>query len=263
MSVTDFKGAALPLAGGDVEAVAAYLGVEIAALRAVLLVEARGGGFLRDGRPVILFERHVFHRETGGRFSADYPDISNRRAGGYGKGGANQYSRLEKAIVLDRAAALRSSSWGLGQVMGFNHVSAGYERVEEFVAAMMHSEGAQLLAMASLIVTNGLQGALRARRWSRFAKGYNGPAFTKNRYHIKLRDAYRARPRAEKRIPDPIPYAKVSDLVGPTKGDLARAPVAAKPPRPKVAPPADTANPLTVLLAALAAILKNLFGARR
>jgi hypothetical protein len=35
------------------------------------------------------------------------------------------YPRLAQAIAIDRPAALRSASWGLGQIMGFNHELAG------------------------------------------------------------------------------------------------------------------------------------------
>ncbi|WP_328515044.1 N-acetylmuramidase domain-containing protein [Ralstonia pseudosolanacearum] len=36
-------------------------------MRAVNEVESRGSGFLPDGRPVILFERHVMYRQLQGR----------------------------------------------------------------------------------------------------------------------------------------------------------------------------------------------------
>ena len=34
--------------------------------------------------------------------------------------GKYQYERLAAAMVLNRRAALRSASWGIGQVMGFH-----------------------------------------------------------------------------------------------------------------------------------------------
>lgn len=62
---------------------------------------------------------------SAGRFDTVAPDISGP-AGGYGPL-ALQYARLEKALALCEQAglgvepALRSASWGMGQVMGFNH----------------------------------------------------------------------------------------------------------------------------------------------
>src|SRR5436305_5353027 len=116
----EFVGTAFPLSQGGVNETLTSSGLGIAELWAVLSVETSGCGFLDDRRPKILFERHVFSRETNGGFDASHPDLSNPTAGGYGAGGAAQYDRLQRAIVLDREAALLSTSWGLGQVMGYN-----------------------------------------------------------------------------------------------------------------------------------------------
>jgi peptidoglycan hydrolase-like protein with peptidoglycan-binding domain len=48
------------LADRDILAVANDLGVEVAAIKAVYVIESRGKGFLPDGRPKILFEGHIF-----------------------------------------------------------------------------------------------------------------------------------------------------------------------------------------------------------
>ena len=44
----------------DLIAAADRLDVPLASIKAVNEVESSGRGFLADGRPVILFERHVF-----------------------------------------------------------------------------------------------------------------------------------------------------------------------------------------------------------
>ncbi|NJM92326.1 MAG: N-acetylmuramidase family protein [Rhodospirillaceae bacterium] len=77
-------------------------------------------------RPKILFERHIFHQRTNGKFDATHPDISHPKWGEYGKASA-QYDRLGRAMALDRQAALESASWGLPQVMGFNAVSSAMQ----------------------------------------------------------------------------------------------------------------------------------------
>ena len=46
----------------DYQKAAKELNCEVAAIRAVAEVESLKGGFLPDGRPKILFERHVFHQ---------------------------------------------------------------------------------------------------------------------------------------------------------------------------------------------------------
>jgi hypothetical protein len=155
---------------------------------AVLAVETSGCGFLPDRRPQILFERHVFHRLTGGRF--DDGDISDSKAGGYGPAGAHQYDRLSRAIAKDRTAALRSASWGLGQILGENCAIAGFADVETMVAAMSDSEDAQLQAVCAFIKSSKLDAFMQAHDWASFARKYNGPGFAKNHYDVRLREEH-------------------------------------------------------------------------
>lgn len=186
----EFRGKAVPLDQGGLDEVAHGLGVGTAEVWTVLSVETRGCGFLADRRPAILFERHIFSGRTNHRFDSVYPDISNPIVGGYSKDGAREYDRLERAIALDREAALCSASWGIAQVMGFNTEAAGYGSVEDMVAAMVASENSQVMAMALLIKHNNLDAALRGHDWVAFAKGYNGPDYARNRYDAKLSAAY-------------------------------------------------------------------------
>jgi len=186
----EFSGTAQPLDVEGMSEVYGRLGVGVVEVWAVLTVETRGCGFLPDRRPFILFERHIFSRETGGGFDAVHPDISNPVPGGYGAGGANQYERLGRAMELDRPAALRSTSWGIGQVMGFNAGICGFRDVEEMVAAVSLSEKDQLIAMAGEIVHNRIDSALRNHDWAKFARIYNGPDYRKNSYDIRLSAAY-------------------------------------------------------------------------
>ena len=187
---TEFVGKGTPLSQQGIDTASTRLGVGAAEIWAVLTVETTGCGFLPDRRPKILFERHVFHRETDGRFDAAAPDLSDRTAGGYGQGGAHQYDRLARAVAFDRRAALCSASWGIGQVMGFNAKSVGLGSVEDMVQEMAASEDAQLRAMLEFVRTNGLHLAMQQHTWRTFARGYNGPDFEKNAYDTKLAQAF-------------------------------------------------------------------------
>jgi hypothetical protein len=181
-----FEGSAKPLTQQGINNAVDSLGIEPAALWAVLTVETSGCGFLPDHRPKILFERHWFSRLTNKRFDDQAPDVSNPTAGGYGAGGAFQYERLEKAIALDRMAALKSTSWGLGQVMGFNATKVGFANVNALVAASQESEDAQLQAMAGFVQQANIAQHLRSGDWAQFAFHYNGTDFQKNKYDSKL-----------------------------------------------------------------------------
>ena len=183
--MNDFQGASLPLSQAGMAKTIELLGVSPAEVWTVLSVETKGFGYLDDRRPAILFERHIFRKQTGGRFDAVNPAVSAATAGGY-LGGAKEYDRLAQAVALDRHAALMSASWGIGQVVGFNFAAAGFSNVEEMVAAMVQSEDAQLEGMASFVKATGLSKPLASHDWAGFAKGYNGPAFAKNSYDTRL-----------------------------------------------------------------------------
>jgi hypothetical protein len=177
---------------------AMLLGVEVAALKAVIAVECRGLGFNADDTPVILFERHVFYlrlRSIGWLTKSKewanlYPEICNPIAGGYGKF-SEQHAKLSKASKLNRDVALESCSWGIGQVMGYHWKALGYASLQAFINAMYKDEASQLEAMCRYIKTNNLANALKRKDWKAFAKGYNGIAYAKNQYDVKLENAYK------------------------------------------------------------------------
>jgi hypothetical protein len=181
-----FEGKGRPLTENGLHAARRALGIDLPTLWTVMTVETRGCGFLPSRRPVILFERHIFHQRTGGRFDTRAPDLSNPRAGGYGADGEHQHERLKRAVALDRRAALESTSWGLGQVMGFNANIAGYRSVETMVRAMMLGEDSQLKAMMGYIQSERLAAMLKRRDWAGFAYRYNGPEYQRNRYDERL-----------------------------------------------------------------------------
>lgn len=175
----------------DYQMAATRLGVEVATIKAVVEVECNGSGFFKDGRTKILFEAHHFDRYTKGQFRQSHPNISsptwNRKL--Y-FGGVREYARFDEAKSLNAWAAMMSVSWGLGQIMGFNHVLCGYKTVESFVADMAISEGKQLMAMCEFIRNRGLVTALKKHEWNTFAYAYNGEGYRANAYHLKLASAY-------------------------------------------------------------------------
>lgn len=181
----------LPTAA-DFEAAASRLGCEVAAIRAVAEVEAgRHGAFLDSGEPVILFERHKFSAATGGRFDKSHPHLSNPKPGGYGSV-SRQHFRLQEAVALDREAALKSTSWGLFQILGSNFEAAGFGSVQAFVTAMIQGGvRAHLEAFVSFILADRqLLVAIRELDWRTFARIYNGPGYARNRYDTRLAEAH-------------------------------------------------------------------------
>lgn len=186
----EFAGTGRPIGTSNFQDATVALGVDDASLWALVAVESRGFGFFRDRRPVILFERHVFHSRTNGKFSGDNPDISNPTPGGYAKGTA-EYDRLEKAMGLDERAALESASWGLGQVMGWHAQQLGYADVYAMVGAIVNDEATHLQAIVDFLRGNPpLLRAFQTRTWAKVAFFYNGANYQKNHYDEKLEQNY-------------------------------------------------------------------------
>lgn len=170
----------------------------MASIRTITEVESRGDGFMANGHPVILFERHVMYRQLRDKFGkarADelaklHPDVVNSSPGGYGKE-SEQPKRLEKAASVDRECALNSASWGLFQIMGYHWRDLGYATQQTFINAMYKNEAGQLHAFCRFIKVNpGIHQALKNRNWERFAALYNGPAHAKHNYAGRMAAAY-------------------------------------------------------------------------
>lgn len=186
-----YQGKARRLDDIDLPRVGALIGVGEDEVRAILDVEAAGSGFDKMGRPKMLFEPHVFWRELR-------PGAKRERAAELGlarprwvrKYPSDSYPLLALATGIDEEAALRSASWGLGQIMGFNHAAAGYSSARAMVLAFVEDEESHLEAMIRFIKHAGLSDELRRHDWKGFARGYNGPGFAKNGYDRKLAAAF-------------------------------------------------------------------------
>lgn len=184
----------------QIRAIAKSYGIEFAALKAVIQVEASGQGFLPDGKPKILFEPHIFHRLLGNKnyFTVRKNAMLNDGDICYPKWGtlpygkvSQQHERLERAAKYDRESALMACSWGMGQVLGENWAALGYSSLQEFINAAYKDEAAQVDCMCRFIKVNGLIDELQRKDWAGFARVYNGIGFAKNQYDKKLAAAYR------------------------------------------------------------------------
>lgn len=179
----------------DIEAAAAELDVTPDHIRMVRSVESGGRSYDNRGRPVILFEPHIFHRRTGGEWSPSMFSYSKWGARPYPRSFDGRWDQMMQAAVKDEDAALESASWGLFQIMGFHWKSLGYSSVQDMVQSMVKSEAGHLDAVVRFIRANGLAGKLRQCRAGNpdscrdFARGYNGPGYEKNNYHKKMAEA--------------------------------------------------------------------------
>jgi len=180
---------------------AAKLAVPVASVKAICEVEAKEFGFLDNGEPQTLFERHIFYKEIAKKLgvavadktSASRPDICNKQAGGY-IGAAAELKRLSDACALFNEQGLMSASYGLFQICGFNYKTAGYKDVFSYYEAMRVSEDNQLDAVVNFILADSvLYKALLRQDWAEFALGYNGSGYKTHTvpYDIQMATAFK------------------------------------------------------------------------
>ena len=184
----------------DLADAAARLGATLKQVRAVRIVEAAGRGYDKAGMPKILYERHLFHRMTGGRFSP--APFSQSKSGGYtndanGDGIVDSWDRLCEAIATGEVdAAFQSCSWGLFQVLGQWWDELEYPSPFALAWTCAQSEGDQLELFIRYIEHFRLQDELRLLSPNPvtcrpFAAAFNGPAYRRGAYDEKLASAMR------------------------------------------------------------------------
>nr|WP_313372832.1 N-acetylmuramidase family protein [Brucella intermedia] len=171
--------------------------IEPAALLAIAEVESGGRALhnVNGGKePAIRFEGHYFDRRLSGRLR-DYARSNGLSAPVAGrirnpKSQGERWLLLERAMGLNKKAALESTSWGLGQVMGAHWEWLGYMTVDDLVAEARGSVAGQARLMLRFIEKAELLEVLKARNWREFARRYNGPAFARNEYDKRMAEAY-------------------------------------------------------------------------
>lgn len=187
----DFQGTASRRSPQSIADAAETMGCDEAAVRAVIQVEARGQGFDSKGRPLALFEPHVFYRCLSGAKQKRAVELGiaykDWKPNAYPR---DSYPRIAQAVQIDEAAALKATSWGLPQILGENYREAGFNSPAEMVEEFANGEDEQIAAMARFIVSKRLHKHLQSRSWAKFALGYNGPGYKKNSYDQKLERAY-------------------------------------------------------------------------
>lgn len=236
----NFKGAAKRIDDIDIPRIGSRIGVGEDELHAFMDVEAAGGGFDAQGRPKMLFEPHVFYRNLSGAKRA-----AAVKAGlAYPKWGTkpypkDSYPRLVQAIAIDETSALRSASWGLGQILGENFHAVGYDDARDMVRAFMDDEEHHLEAMVQFLIANHIDDDLKAHRWAEVARVYNGAGYKANAYDTKLAAAY-------------AKWTKIKDTTWPPAGPRVSGGTLGAP-APPIESPAMPHNPLSDAVQAIGA----------
>lgn len=178
----------------DFEEVAQKLGVEVAAIKAVVDIEAgkTHQGFVAPGKPLINFDLTMFRRFATRRgvnlskYSKSHSIVFTSSKGSQ----TRAHRRLEAAKTINSNAAIEGTFWGMFQIGGFNWKKCGAESLDDFVAKMSRSERDQLDMFAEFITSTGLLKHLQQKNWAAFARGYNGPSYARRSYHTRMASAY-------------------------------------------------------------------------
>lgn len=189
---------ARPLTESDYKEVAKKLKVEVAAIKAVVEVEAGPAhqGFWTKGKPIINFDLTVYKKRAAKRnvlaeAQKKRPEIftkSNTRK--YGSLQAARQARVDAAMSVDSVSAIEGTFWGMFQIGGFNYQLCNTDSPQDFLKKMSRSERDQLDLFANFLINTGMVESLRKKDWAAFAKRYNGPSYATRGYHTKLASSY-------------------------------------------------------------------------
>lgn len=174
----------------DFEIVAKELGVEVAAIKAVVRIEAgeKLQGFWAPGVPVVNYAQSLFNRYKGKQSNRKLKDSTVPSGlSGYA---LKEWTSLTNARKINMDAADLGTYWGMFQIGGYNYRLCGCESVEEMVEKVCESEFSQLEMFAVFIRNAGMLDYLRNKDWTSFARKYNGPSYAKRGYHTRMAKEY-------------------------------------------------------------------------
>lgn len=176
----------------DFRIVAEELGVEVAAMKAVVEIEAgkQMRGFWAPGVPVINFDRAMYNKMRG-KAPVKTGAKGEKVPSGLTGYALREWTQLINARKSNAQGACMGTFWGMFQIGGFNYKLCGCESVDEFVRLMSYSELEQLELFAAFITNTGMLDDLRAKNWSGFARKYNGASYARRGYHTKMAAAYK------------------------------------------------------------------------
>lgn len=141
--------------------------------------------------PSIRIEGHYFYKYLTGQklTTAIAQGLASKKAGAVKNPAsfAGRYAMLNRMIMIDREAAYRSISIGIGQVMGANFAALGYKYATYMFNDACKGLIPQVRQMLGFIRADPrLVKAANSYDYKTFARIYNGPAYKKNRYDTEL-----------------------------------------------------------------------------
>lgn len=166
--------------------------VDPAALLAFVEVETGGRGFdPATGRMMIQFEPNHFRKRVPDAPEGEWSSNKVERQ-------TAEWKAFLSAKAINPAAAMESTSIGIGQIMGFHWQRLGYKNVVEMWTDAEIDINRQFWQMLQFIKTNSrLLTAIKVKDWHTVATIYNGAGYIKlaerlgrEPYNISMSRAY-------------------------------------------------------------------------
>jgi len=160
-------------------------------MMAIIEVETPGNGFdSKTGKILIQFEPSWFKKHEpyapSGAWSVNNVDVQSK-----------EWIAFNNAFAINKESAMKSTSIGLPQIMGFHFARLGYKTVGAMWDDFKRGEYQQVLALFRFVLTDAkLLKAVREKNYHIIAYIYNGSAYKemakkwgREPYDISLRKA--------------------------------------------------------------------------
>ncbi|GGH03789.1 N-acetylmuramidase family protein [Mucilaginibacter phyllosphaerae] len=164
-------------------------GYNYKALKAIIQIESGQHGFSPvTGKLIIQFEPAWFKR-----LKKDWQNDTKHviwQSNTVGDQTA-EWKAFNNAFASDADAAMKSTSIGMMQLMGFHYAALGFNTVGQMWDFAKADEYNQvLLAIKWIKTVPALDKALKAKNWQKVAYYYNGENYRQYRYDSRLAAAY-------------------------------------------------------------------------
>lgn len=185
------------------------IGISPSVAAGIIYVESAGQGFEPNGRMIIRFEACTFqklwgeknHEEFSNHFQCNIPNDGFRISATtpfnqYHGDNNKEWKVFDLARALDEDAAMKSTSIGIGQMMGFNYKEVGYTSAKNMFDDLGQSIKSQLdilFLQLAHFQNNGISclSSLKSSNYYLFARCYNA-ANQDQIYANKLIEAIRS-----------------------------------------------------------------------
>lgn len=143
-------------------------------MMAIIEVETPGNGFdAKTGKLLIQFEPSWFRKHEpfapSGAWSVNKVDVQSK-----------EWIAFNSAFSIDKESAMKSTSIGLPQIMGFHYERLGYKTVGDMWDDFKKGEHQQILALFRFVLSDAkLLQAVREKNFHMIAYIYNGSEYKK------------------------------------------------------------------------------------